>query len=332
MPYTYNQWSNIQHIDIIVSYDRSRIPLDTYWRTSEVEVESLTRSKAKLHFVIYINLFIHKLHRPELFRLPIYPFHTHSSLLAITTNGTMNFSTSYINDVNSRAVLLLQQNRHMDAICWLRSGLKNLASLEHLTYDAHQQNVYTHHASRKCVDSMDMDADGQERPVYSIKIPAARDTIMSDSPDNAFVVFYRAFHLSDYGELETSANPTIASATLLYNMGLAWQHIGIQETNTTALKKALFAYERAYSVLSQSQQQCNDSFSYLVMLALCNNMAHIHFHFFNLEKAKNCRDLIPQILACSSPGISSMATDDFVFFLSEAMLLKGQVLKFAPAA
>jgi hypothetical protein len=68
------------------------------------------------------------------------------------------------------------------------------------------------------------------------------------------------------------------------------------------------------------------------MLALCNNMAHIHSHFFDLEEAKNSRDLIPQILACSSPGTSSMATDDFAFFLSEAMLLQGQDLRLAPAA
>jgi tetratricopeptide (TPR) repeat protein len=246
----------------------------------------------------------------------------------------MNFSTSYINDVNSRAVLLLQQNRHMDAICWLRRGLRNLASLEHLTYDAHdQQNVYTHHASLKCVDSMDMDVKREQRLAYSANVPAVRDTIMSDSPDNVFVVFHRAFLLSDYGELSASVNSTIASATLLYNMGLAWHQLGAQENNTAALKKALFAYEMAYSALSQqSQQQGNDNFSYLVMLALCNNMAHVHFHFSNLEKAKKCRDLIPQILACSSPGIYSMATDDYDFFLSEAMLLKGQCLKFAPAA
>jgi hypothetical protein len=246
----------------------------------------------------------------------------------------MNFSTSYINDVNSRAILLLQQNRHMDAICWLRRGLRNLASLEHTTYDAQQQqNAHaTHHAPLKFVDSMGMHIEGGERPTYSVNIPEVRDTIISETPDNIFVVFHRAFHLSNNGELKPSANSTIASATLLYNMGLAWQHLGTQENNAVALKKALFAYERAYSILSRSQQQCNDSLSYLIMLALCNNMAHIHSHFFNLEEAKTCRDLIPRILACSSPGMSSMATDDYAFFLSEAMLLQGQGLKFAPAA
>ena len=249
----------------------------------------------------------------------------------------MNFSTSYTNDVNSRAVLLLQQNRHMDAICCLRRGLRNLASLKHdlKTCDAKQQKALTHHASLKCVDSMDIDDDGEERPAYSVEIPEVRDTIMSVSPDNVFVVFHRAFHLSDYGELKTSADFTKACVILLYNMGLAWQHLGAQENNTMALKKALFAYERAYSTLSQFQQQCNDSFSDLVMLALCNNMAHIHSHFFDLEEAKNYRDLIPQILAfaCSSPETcSSMAANDFAFFLSEAIILEGQDLEFAPAA
>jgi hypothetical protein len=93
----------------------------------------------------------------------------------------MNFSTSYINDVNSRAVLLLQQNRHMDAICWLRRGLRNLASLEHLTYDTQQQSLHAaHHASLKCVDSIGMviDVGGEERPAYSVEIPEVRDTII----------------------------------------------------------------------------------------------------------------------------------------------------------
>jgi hypothetical protein len=239
----------------------------------------------------------------------------------------MNLSTSYINDINSTAVLSLQQNRHKDAICWLRKGLRDLASLEQVTYDARQQDLPTHHASRKCVDYTDL--EGEEGPAYSVEIPEVRDTIMSVSPDNNFVVFNRAFHLSDFSELKTPAESTKASATLLYNMGLAWQHLGAHENNTAALKKALFAYERAYSALSE---QCNDSFSYLVMLALCNNMAHIHSHFFNLVEAKSCRDLIPQILACSSLGTSSMAADDYTFFTSEAMLSEGQELEFAPAA
>jgi hypothetical protein len=241
----------------------------------------------------------------------------------------MNFSTCCIKDINSRAVLLLQQNRPKDAICWLRKGLSNLASLEEqATYDPQrQQHLHTHHAFLKWGDSMDVEVE--ERSAYSVEIPQVRNTIMSVSLDNVFVVFNRAFLLPDKGRLTTCADSTKVSATLLYNMGLAWQHFGTQENSTAALKKALLAYESAYSVLSR---QCNDSFSCLVMMALCNNMAHIHSYFFNLEQAKHCRDLIPQILAYSSPGTHCMVADDYDFFLSEAMLFGGQELEFAPAA
>jgi hypothetical protein len=247
----------------------------------------------------------------------------------------MNTSTSYINDINSRAILLLQQNRHNEAICCLRRGLKFLlthvvdTNSKPLNYydEAQQQSVQTHHSSLKCVDSMDI--EGDERPAFGVRIPEVRDTIMSVSPDNVFVMFNRAFNLPDHGVLKSSADSTKASATLLYNMGLAWQHLGAQENNTMALKKALYAYEMAYTAFSQ---QCNDTFSYLVMLALSNNMAHIHSHFFNLQEAKHCRDLIPQLLACSSLGSSSVAPDDYAFFLSEAMLFEGRDLEFAPAA
>jgi hypothetical protein len=239
----------------------------------------------------------------------------------------MNFSASCINDINGRAVQLLQEKRPKEAICWLRKGLSNLASLEQVTDNAQVQNVHTHHASLKWIDSMDV--KGEEGSAYSVEIPEVHGTIMSVSPANVFVVFNRAFLLPDYGVPKTSTDSAKASATLLYNMGLAWQHFGTQENSTKALKRALFAYERAYSALSQ---QCDDSFSCLVMMALCNNMAHIHSYFFNLDQAKQCRDLIPQILACSSPETSSMVADDYAFFLSEAMLLRGQELKFAPAA
>jgi tetratricopeptide (TPR) repeat protein len=240
----------------------------------------------------------------------------------------MNFSTSYINDItNSRAVLLLQQNRPKEAIYWLRRGLSNLASLEQVTYNTQLQNFHSHHASRKWVDSMDV--DGEEGSAYSVEIPEVRDTIMSVSPANVFVVFNRAFLHRDCSVIKTSADSAKASVILLYNMGLALQHLGTQENSATALKKALVVYERAYSALSQ---QSNDSFSCLVMMALCNNMAHIHSFFFKLEHAKQCRNLIVEILASSSRSSSSMAADDYAFFQSEAMLLGGQEFKFAPAA
>jgi hypothetical protein len=96
----------------------------------------------------------------------------------------MNFSTGYINDINSRAVLinntavqLLQQNKPKDAIGWLRRGLSNLALIEKVNYDAQQQNIHAHHASLKCIDTMDV--EGEKKPAYSVEIPKVRDTVIS---------------------------------------------------------------------------------------------------------------------------------------------------------
>jgi hypothetical protein len=87
----------------------------------------------------------------------------------------------------------------------------------------------------------------------------------------------------------------------------------------------------AYSVLSQ---KCDDSFSYLVMLALCNNMSHIHGHFFNLKEAKSFWDLITEILGCVASMDSSISIDDYDFFVSELLLFEGRdrELECAPAA
>jgi hypothetical protein len=114
-------------------------------------------------------------------------------------------------------------------------------------------------------------------------------------------------------------------------MGIAFHHLGIQENNTAALKKSLCTYQMAHRVLSQ---KCDDSFSYLVMLALCNNMSHIHGHFFNLREARSLWGRIIEILACVSSVDSSAAVEDYDFFVSELLLFEGRPLAIecAPAA
>jgi hypothetical protein len=253
----------------------------------------------------------------------------------------MNNSTSYINVVNARAVQFLQESRHKEAICCLRRGLKFILtqvydtnttgspSLVPFAFEAPQQSMQGRRSSPQCLDSMDIEDD--ERLTYTVAIPEAHDT-MSISPENVFVVFYRAFtYCEEHGVSSSSTDYTKAAATLLYNMGLAFHQIGIQENNKAALEKSLSAYQMAYTILSQ---KCDDSFSCLVMLALCNNMSHIHGHFFNLEEAKSFWDLMTEILVCVSLIDSSIAVNDFDFFVAEVVLFEGRdrELECAPAA
>jgi hypothetical protein len=96
-----------------------------------------------------------------------------------------------------------------------------------------------------------MDIEGNERPKYSFMvIPEVPDT-MSVSPNNVFVIFDRAFtFFEEFRELKSSAQLSKASATLLYNMGMALHQVGVQESNTAALRKSLRAYKiLAYSAL-----------------------------------------------------------------------------------
>jgi hypothetical protein len=255
----------------------------------------------------------------------------------------MNNSTSYINFVNTRAAQFLQESRHKEAICCLRRGIKFILrtrqvddtnsteppSLVSFTFEDQQQRMQGHRSSLQCLDSIDI--EDAERLTYTVAIPEVHDTV-SISPENMFVVFNRAFtHCEEHGMLSSSTNYTKAAATLLYNMGLAFHQIGIQENNTAVLRKSLSAYQMAYDIL---REQCDDSFSCLVMLALCNNISHIHGHFFNLEEAKTFSDLIPEILVSVSLADSSVAIEDFDFFVAEVLLFEGRdrELVCAPAA
>jgi hypothetical protein len=251
----------------------------------------------------------------------------------------MNNSTSYINDVNTRAVQLLQESRHTEAINCLRSGVKfvlaqvadkttDLPSHVPFAFEAQQPSMQGSRSSLQCPNSVDI--DGDERLKYTVAIPELHNA-MSSSPENVFVVFNRAFTYYEHGVFISSADYTKATATLLYNMGIAFHNLGIQENNTAALKQSLYTYQMAYSVLSQ---KCDDSFSYLVMLALCNNMSHIHGHFFNLKEAKSFWDLITEILGCVASMDSSISIDDYDFFVSELLLFEGRdrELECAPAA
>jgi hypothetical protein len=248
----------------------------------------------------------------------------------------MNCSTRYINDVNTRAVQLLQESRYREAICCLRKGVKFVLahaanterpSLVPFAFEAQQKSMQGHRSSLQSFASVDIE-DDERRITYTVAIPEV-DATMSISPENMFVVFNRAFTYDEHGRLfNSSADYTKAAATLLYNMGIAFHHLGIQENSAAALKKSLYTYQMAYAVLSQ---KCDDSFSYLVMLALCNNMSHIHCHFFNLKEARSFSDLVTEILACVG---SFVAVDDYDFFVFEALLFEGRdrELECAPAA
>jgi hypothetical protein len=245
----------------------------------------------------------------------------------------MNSARS-INDFNIKAVQLLQEGRHREAICCLRKGLKFVSaqvladkttdrlppSLVPFAFEAQEQGMQGHRSSLQCPNSVNI--DGDKRLKYTVAIPELHNA-MSSSPENVFVVFNRAFTYYDHGVFNSSADYTKATVTLLYNTGIAFHHLGIQENNTAALEKSLYTYQMAYTVLSQ---KCDDSFSYLIMLALCNNMSHIHGHFFNLEKARTLRGLIAEILACVSRADSSVAVDEYDFFATELLLFKGRAL------
>lgn len=252
----------------------------------------------------------------------------------------MDSQLNEINALNTRAVMHLQQNSTRDAISCSKSSLKVFVSaIGNTDCDTSISNsaqafpashMQVHH-SPKCLGE-DMDVEqAVATPIQTAAIPKMSNADSSVSADGAFAVFNRAFDVPQHdGTSSLESTPeysTKLSATLLYNMALAWHHLGFAENNTAALKRALFVYEQAYRSLSK---QSVDRFSHLLLLALANNMAHLHAHFFNCQQARSCRGIIAELLV-SYRQIPTVA-DEYAFFMQEVLFFKCSGMVIAPAA
>jgi hypothetical protein len=90
------------------------------------------------------------------------------------------------------------------------------------------------------------------------------------------------------------------SAVVTYNnMGLAHHLLGLQQKGNSQRKNFTKA-SRMYKVADALYMVYPDNGDILVFLAIGNNMAHIHSHFFDNESVQSCLDGINVILMSTS--------------------------------
>lgn len=128
---------------------------------------------------------------------------------------------------------------------------------------------------------------------------------------NTILLYTRPFCFSDSsvcGALSendprmTSESPLVntMSAMLLFNLGLSYhlRAMSIETARTVTTnrdinrRQALLVYSNAKEVLCRQEMQTLNPAQRRILLALCNNGAHLSFHFFDISTTENqIRDL-----------------------------------------
>jgi tetratricopeptide (TPR) repeat protein len=181
--------------------------------------------------------------------------------------------------LNNNAVNLMRHGSFQNAIPYFLSALREL----HRITGVRNQSM-----NMDPVDPIADDNSVSRAFVRKVKSVALGETLSYLKPSiyrdqDAFSVFDRAFLIDsfDLASIYSSEGQKSTTAVLLYNMGLAYQLLGMQDfpTQQRNLKKAMKVYRMAAAI-------AND----LVSLAVSNNMGHIYSHFCETQDSQRCLD------------------------------------------
>jgi hypothetical protein len=120
----------------------------------------------------------------------------------------------------------------------------------------------------------------------------------------------------------------LLTSVLLYNMALVNHCRAIELGISSLLSISLNLYKMAASVLERSSDI--DASNELVLLAIYNNMAHIHAYQWSSQEVRECIDNIRMLLSTVSAE-SFIDQEDFHFFSANTML-HVEDMNLAPAA
>jgi hypothetical protein len=181
--------------------------------------------------------------------------------------------------------------------------------------------------------------------VWSIPLSPSNN-YLNVANDGAVPFFNQAlaFHVGDHQHTQDAFYQNTAfAAVVFYNAGLT-QHLSAIHCSTLRthrLKKALHAYSLASCLLSSAAASPNgllcgcDEGVDLVVLALLNNMAHIHSFFFDMKLVTECVEAMEDVLDNPSIGSDDDSSDiahDDMFFTMAASLYQEDSFAGCPAA
>jgi tetratricopeptide (TPR) repeat protein len=252
----------------------------------------------------------------------------------------MSFTSVTI--LNNNAIALFQRGYHEDAVASIRLAINQLVGSVSNEPDVVPTNT-THFVTSspmECDDKQSLD-ESMHQSSYAMQIeqtrytealfpvPVEKSTTSGRETHNATSMYSCAMILAQTCQDCTSEYYiTQASVAVLYNLAFMhhWRaiHLGI----SSGLPKALQLYSMALRIIPPKGNLPDIE---NLVLAIWNNMGHIHSQQFQIDEARACFDRLRFLLSHRAHLLYWLPKRDYEIFLLSAMF-QGSDLHLAPAA
>jgi hypothetical protein len=238
-------------------------------------------------------------------------------------NMAVHVVTEDVVDLNDKAVASMLRSDFQGALQSLQVALARILSL--------QAQPSTMRSSAYFGDSS---TSNDESPIASI--PLTSSPVNSEAFDGIFLLFNRALVIPRHCDfdLHCPKHQSRALATVLYNVALVYHIESMRQGQhqTMLLKHALQYYGYAYRAIESAAQEYGFEDVLLLLLALFNNMGHVHTML--LDDANLTRQCLRWMQATfANPRIKRLLfPEDYQFFFQYISMVASQQLLLAPAA
>ncbi|CAB9505765.1 expressed unknown protein [Seminavis robusta] len=229
-----------------------------------------------------------------------------------------------------------------------RAAEEDIASTEPL-----HNSTTTHLESVALPEFSDVDSRDMANPTDEETTSSANSN--QSVSENIFTFYQRAFVLTTTSATMESSNlegdnnnnddTSKQSAVLLYNMAVAHHNYALYRRDPVAahgeFRTALVFYDMAFSMIQESLATEEDDEDFLLLLlAVLNNLGHIHAHRYNYLETQEMLSSLQEILAAIRPASGEASImdcsrnnrDDFLFFYKNLVVYQEQEFAAAPAA
>lgn len=217
---------------------------------------------------------------------------------------------------NSHGVLLMKNRKYGEAVQFFQAALDDILP----------------RVENEVTFPLDLSSSPEKQTIGNIKGIEVRDPADQehfDEENDVYLLYDRALHVSVEMKdvlLNTMLCNHLLFVTLTYNIGLAHHLEGIRSGRSRFLQRSLSFYTVAYSSLIK-QHAKSPACPCLALLALINNIGHVHGHFRNLAATELCSDELAYQLVTRNPPVEERQP-----FCSNALFFHKNQFSGAPAA
>ena len=228
-------------------------------------------------------------------------------------------------ELNNEGILWLQQGCHDEAGSIFQRALMRLRAILYSKIDASAFGED---------DDQDMEEVNSQSAKASVCVcVGGQKRGNQECTENQFSLYDSAFVLPGRGverQIFASADiENLTSATLLYNLGLCYHKRAMANGKSRDLKQALSLYQKAASLAEYFDEAAEHSV--LLVLALFNNMGHIHAEHFETSEATRCMDSMEMVLD-SHECQEFLDEEEYYFFSWHFFVFPDRPVWIAPAA